>query len=727
MSLKKPDPPRGTPVDPDIAVRQAVFARFELADIQHLIGEDLNAARQLCGHGAETLHWETNLPTLQKSLQKIDLELRIRSALDNLDRNGQGEVHDALISEAVHTLTRLGVLMRLAPTAGSREQKTRLLKASTTAELIYSRWPTIVARAIQRKATADAPDQGLFCHLNRADLQIFGAHRWLSKEVRRLYILADKGLWWDIPERKLLTTVTDPSSKPPSRKPEHKKIPYPPFPEDWLAEIGPRVLWVVTELAPNLLRMLEALPEPLRQARVWQGNTNNQVKRIIEAESAREPWLDTAGQPLVPPFLLQTGTRNFGYDPFEWPIRTWEHVQLLSTTLQSAHAFVALLATAGRVNENATLSRTCIEMHADSSHHVRGRTYKLNWTPDGHERTWPAPAMLVQALGQQARLAAAWDWLPLNMQCGGSPTEPQFGDQLWVSIGSNQLCGPEANFVWHSALRYLARRLGVTDKPGGKNIHPHRFRKTTSRLAGVALWNSPLVLKQLLGHKDIEMTLHYILSDPGVREEAEKVLRELRVMHCAETLQQVRDAQKAGLPNPFGGIGGARLASAVTEHETRESEADRPWTADTAYELANEYTMNGTGWRLGPGFICSKLPHEAGECRKGASRRGTHGEPLINNCKRTCSQRVELPVQIADARRKRDAEEVCDGYLAIATKACEEENLLVTAHCLRQLNELLADWPELKARYEVRPDMQAIVAAIAVEDEAETGAETVNG
>jgi hypothetical protein len=137
--------------------------------------------------------------------------------------------------------------------------------------------------------------------------------------------------------------------------------------------------------------------------------------------------------------------------------------------------------------------------------------------------------------------------------------------------------------------------------------------------------------------------------------------------------------------------------------------------------------MNGTGWRLGPGFICSKLPHEPGECRKGAARRGEHGEPQINNCMRSCPQRIELPVQIADARRRRDADQVCDGYLAIATEACKEGNLLVAAHSLRQLNKVLSDWPELKARYEARPEMQAIVAALGPEDDAEVGAEATHG
>jgi hypothetical protein len=229
-------------------------------------------------------------------------------------------------------------------------------------------------------------------------------------------------------------------------------------------------------------------------------------------------------------------------------------------------------------------------------------------------------------------------------------------------------------------------------------------------------------LKQLLGHKNIEMTLHYILSDPGIREEAEKVLRELRIMHCADTLERVREALKAGLPSPVGGVGGIRLADAITEHENRELQSQRQWSAESAQELAEQYTMNGEGWRLGVGFICSKLPHEAGECRKGASRRGEHGEPLISNCKMNCPQRIDLPTQIGLARQKRDAQQVCDGYIEIATTALRKNQLLVAAYCLNQLEDHLAKWPDLRAQFDGRSDLQAIVAALSEEPELQTEA-----
>lgn len=721
MSIKKPSQ---TPdaLDPDIAARHAVLARFQLSDIQHLESDDLATAQQLIGHGDTLGQWRTEGYVSNSTFRNIDLARRIRSWLRNFDPDLAEGAHCDLISEGVSTLTRLGVLMRMTPTRfGKGSNRSRPLKSSTVAQYMYDIAPKLLARAILRAMGAAKREHGLLRCFNAEDLAEIGDDRKLSRELSRLDTLAAMRLWWDVPEKKPLLRVTDPGEPPVSRKPPREKIPFPPLDDAWLMETGPRVLWVVNELAPNLLRLLERLPNVLIQVNrdLSKGGIQFQISSMLQSELQREPWLDSLGRPLEPPFRFMTSASASRHktDPYEWPIRTWQQVCMLSTTVQAAHMFIALLATAGRIGEDRTLARFCVEMHADGQHFVHGRTYKLNHALFGDQRTWPAPAMLVKALGQQARLAAAWDWLPVS-QTDAMPSSPQFDSQLWVSIGTHGH-GQGIAVTWLDALLEMAKRLGVNPRPGGKNVHPHRFRKTVARLAGIALWNSPIVIKQLLGHKDIEMTLHYILSDPGIREEAEKVLRELRVMHCAETLQQVRDAVKSGLPNPFGGVGGTRLVSAVIEHEARERQSQRQWTTDTPYELAVDYTMNGKGWRLGTGFICSKLPHEAGECRKGASRRGEHGEPLISNCKRTCAQRIDLPEQIAKARQERDVEEVCDGYVAIATKACADGQLLVAAGCLKQLNEELEGWPDLKSRYDASPDVQALFVALEPQDEAE--------
>jgi hypothetical protein len=707
-----------------------VLERYRLEDIQHLKGDHLAAAQHLTGHGNRLGRWET--PSARsKCEQSIDIAKRIRDAVDKLDPERKRNAHavDEQIIEAVLALTRVALLMRTAPVGGSNHKAKNQspLKGPTVAKTMYDRFPNIMARALLRKDAEESHDAGFFCHLTTDDVATLSEDDFNDREIRRLLTLADLGLWSDIPKREVLQKVTSTSSKPKKTKPQHKSAPHPPLSMQWLSETGPRVLWVVNELSPNLLRLLEQLSDLMKGWDAWtlgEQSRREKIQTIIAERIARDPWLDSAGRPLVPPFCLKTAA-NFRADNFEWPIRNWEHVVSLSTLVQTAHGFIALLATAGRIGEVRTLKRSCVELHADGSAHARGKTYKLNWSPQGMSRTWPVPEILAKAIGQQAQLAAAWDMLPLGLNVNGAPTEPHFGEQLWISIGTNGKVGPGADLDWQSALESLATRLGVDPKPGGKNVHPHRFRKTVAMLAGVALWNSPLVLKQLLGHKAIEMTLQYILSDPGIREEAEKVLRELRVMHCADTFDQVREAVKAGLPSPFGGNGGARLVVAVTEFENREEHSGRVVTKESLMELATQYTMNGRAWRLGWGFICSKLPHEGGECQTGASRRGEHGEPLISNCKNTCTHRIDLATQIHQAREKRDVEANCELYVRTAKEACKGGQLLVANDCLRQMYELLGEWPDLKAQFDARSDVKAIAAALMEEPEFEM--ETAHG
>lgn len=251
-------------------------------------------------------------------------------------------------------------------------------------------------------------------------------------------------------------------------------------------------------------------------------------------------------------------------------------------------------------------------------------------------------------------------------------------------------------------------------KPDGKNLHAHRFRKTVGRLAGIALFNSPLVLKRLFGHKSIEMTLHYILSDPGVREEAEKVLRELRIMHCAEALDEIHRALLDGLPIPgHGGPGAARLVTAVRNEEHQLKQSGRVWSDGSAYDLAYLLTAQGKGWRLiQENIICSKAPGEDGLCQKMRSK----GEPNTANCQPECGNRIVF------ARRRRDSELIIENYLKLAREARDDGQLLVLAGVMDNLRVELANFSELNERYLSDPDVKSLMALVTEQEETEVAA-----
>lgn len=678
--------------------RQAVLQRFQPEDIQRLGRDELLVAQMLAGHGATWGYWKTPkafAPTMTKAHANLNLAGRLRYILA---KEGITANIDALVDEGVLVLTRWALLVRMVPSASFKRRGARL-KPPSIVRYLYTILPRLVVRAITRKL-ADPSATGFFSCLTDADQTEFHADEDLRRELDRLNTLLARGLWKDVPPQWDIRRTTDPSQAPDHPK-RRKRVPFSPLPDAWLAEIGPRVLWVLQDLGPNLLRLLEALPAPMKSMN-WSfaiANISKQIPPLIATHLAAHPWRDRAGRPLTPPFALRTCTGKYGADTEEWPPRTWEQVIMLSTTLQAAHLFIALLACAGRIGEVQTLARGCVNGARDGEDYVGGYTYKLSGNLFGDVRQWPAPPILCQALGQQARLAAAWDWLPKALE-DGLPAAPRFGDALWVSIGIGGATGEDAAMDPNMALQYLVMRLDMDHRPGGKAVHAHRFRKTVGRLAGVALFNSPVVLKRLFGHKSIEMTLHYILCDEDVRREAEKVLRELRIMHCAEALEEIHHAIANDMPLPGnGGAGAARLVTAVQNQEARLGQSGRVWTDGSAYELASLLTGQGKGWRLiNKNIVCSKdwvcsKPHR-------------HKELEVDKpkCDPGCINRVVL------ARRHRDTEQNIEWYLDTARKGRDEGSLLLMAGAMENLRDELGYFADLREKYLAMPDVQEMFA-----------------
>lgn len=687
--------------EPEEEGRLAALQYFSAEDIHSLGRDDLIAAQMLAGHGGTWGLWQTpkSFGKLEKFRSNIDLAGRLRSYLA---KEAIPCSADHLVEEGILALTRLALLMRMVPSSKNKGSAVWFTRpnSSSIAKKLYSSLPKLAARAIARKLAAPSTT-GFFSCLTDADQQEFTAIRYLRTELERLNTLLARGLWDDAPPLPDISRTTDPS-KVPKRPTQSISEPHLPLPEAWLAEMGPRVQWVVEDLGPNLLYLLESMPEAMKDLD-WSLNKTiigRNARGLIADHLANHPWRDRAGLPLTPSFPLLTCNGKYGADTTEWPPRTWEQVSTLSATLQAAHLFITLLACAGRVSEVATLKRACIDIARDSKGYMRGHTYKLSANLFGDVRQWPAPPALCQVLGQQGRLAAAWDWLPRSFE-EGLPAWPRFGEALWVSIGGSN-ASEDADISIYGALQSLTRRLDMPPRPGGDLVHPHRFRKTIGRLAGIALFNSPLVLRRLFGHKSIEMTLHYILCDPGIREEAEKVLRELRIMHCTEALEEIHEALRTGFPLPDnGGPGAARLAATVRKAESDLALSGRVWTDGSAYELACLLTMQGQGWRLiKENIVCSKAPGESGLCQKKHSK----GEPNTANCQPHCDNRIVF------ARKRRDVELSIEQYLDIARQARDDNQLLVLASAIDNAKNEWANYADLEQKYLSDPDIQTLLA-----------------
>lgn len=706
--MNAPDHLPASALDPAEQGRIATLNRFKLEEFQHMTKEDLLLAQSIAGHGDEWGIWKTpksiypgKIPTYCRA---IDLAKRLR---DYIAKEPKPEASlDKLVGDGVLLLTRFALLLRLAPTGGQRKAKNRRDKPSTLARKIYIYGPQIFAHAIRRKA--ERPDaQGLVACLTEEDVRKLGQDRRCRIELERLGILAARGWWSDLPPQPDITHTTNPRGPKQALAQEKITGEYQPIPDAYLAEIGPRILWLVRDLGPNLLPLLEGLTTCL-ESLDWAKMTRDKltkdfgvVNKFIARHLREYPWKDRAGKPLKPNFPLITGSKC--KDRFEWPPRNYEQLRVLSVTLQSAHLFLTLLACAGRIGEIETLLRSCVTTESDGKNYVRGWTYKLSDNLFGDERQWPAPKVLVQALGQQARLAAVWSRLPPGRLEGGLPKAPPTHQVLWLALGTGS-GSSSADPLGDSngALQTLAKRVGMDPKPGGINLHPHRFRKTIGRLAGIALFNSPLVLKRLFGHKSIEMTLHYILCDQDIRTEAEAVLRELRILHCAEALEELHEAIAKGTPLPgHSGAPAERMFEEVKEHEARLAKAGRFWTEGSAYELAYLMTANGQGWRfIQKNIICTKVPGEDGLCKKKRNR----GEPDTSNCKTECSNRIVLALE------RRDAGEIIESYLDVARQSLDDEQYMVFYEAMQRFLEELDTFPDIKEKYLANPEVQSLLA-----------------
>lgn len=706
--MNKPVHPALTLAVPSETGRLAVLQHFQVEDIQFLGQTDLLLAQNLTGHGNVWGIWKTPKSISPGSLDACARDINIAQRLRDLLTKELVTVAsvDTLVDEGVLVLTRLALLARQVPTGGRFISKNLRLKPSTIAGKLYDFWPKIAARAIRRK-TNDPDAVGLMSCLTEGDVREFYKHKRTRIELERLETLVALTLWTDAPPLPDITKTTDPSGAQDSRIPEQQSVPYPPIPDEYMATIGPRVNWLVRDLGPNLLCLLEACPAFMGTIdwSLSKPATLRRIKKFISGHLEQYPWKDRMGQPLVPPFSLVTSVNNksgMDVDAFEWPPRTWSNLKLLSTTLQSAHLFLTLLASAGRISEVESLTSDCVNISRDGKSYFRGWTYKLSGNLFGDVRQWAAPEVLVQCFGQQARLAEVWRQLPQAAIEDGCSEQSSVDGTLWVCLSpTGGKRGENPCLSINHALMTLAERVGMDPKPGGKNLHAHRFRKTVGRLAGIALFNSPLVLKRLFGHKSIEMTLHYILCDPDIRTEAENVLRELRIMHCAEALEEIHVALASGAPLPGnGGPGASRLVQTVTHEQERLDKTGRVWDKGSAHDLAFLLTANGQGWRLiKENIVCAKAPGENGACQQKRSK----GEPNTSNCKPECDNRIVL------MRHRRDIEAITEQYLDIAHQAKEEGQMLVLAHTMDNLRQELEAFPDLKEKALANPEVQSLL------------------
>lgn len=738
--------------------------------VQSLGAQPLLAVQAMLQHGLTFGRWQTPrkwCPLTQPSLLDIDLRARIVSflpeaqlAMVKSDDEALAAVRQAaeganvnlldsfatpthrLVTAAVLTLMRFLIICRMGPAGIGKKAKGRSLDPSTLARLAYHQLPQLLAIGLSKRLSAAVSNDGnseserFFSHIAYADLDGLssGERTRLMAELKRMRVLEERGYWRDVPSdgdnASGVTGVAGPADMP---QPQAKVDPHLPLPDEYVAEMGRHSLWLIRDLAPSLL----AVTDDIRA--IWLGSNDTSVGpgRIAQRRDdavrkllATHVWLDSEGRPIEKfPFnirLSQTGknsrAKRRAVDGVEsspigevqdWRPRMLVDVIFLLKLVQMAHLFVVGLSMGARKSELVTLERNCLQRASNGMPYADGRTWKLVDRHDGALRDWVLPDLAMQAIEQQVRLVTLLDDIgPVAPRRDSDVAVPD-AVHLWAEIGGGQSDRTKAMTHTQWALSSYAKALGMSTKPGGQSLRVHRFRKTIARLAALALTQAPKVLKDVFGHKNIEMTLYYILADKDLQVDVERVARELRVMKAKETVEaMVATEDQQALPvRAFGGPAAASVGKAIQVHRSRLHRRGEEWGAGSAMELAEIMTLQGKAWHLvRPGIICTKFPGtESGPCNK------SKGEPEPARCQSHCKHRLEEAFLRADVDGSiRDA--------VVAYKdAGERGDDLVQALWVEQVRVHIGRFADLRAKWMQDPLVRSLVKSPA-EDAEETAA-----
>lgn len=686
---------------------------FPLESLQNLDIDSALRCQTMLGHGGTFGIWETPkamVPHMRNSARRIDFRRRIASYIPN--ETSASSSLDALLDEGVMWLTRLALLMRMGPAGLAGTAKFKPLDASTISRLINCEFAHLVALGTTSRLDSTNPYSTDFASaLTAQDLRTCWAKENMRDQLKRLTQLRSLGLWSDAPEaREFKGKSTAVRGMPNPSQPERKRTPSPPIPDDFLAAMGPRVLWLIKDLGPNLIHLLENLPDLLGSV-----NANNQsINRRINNYFAANNWHDRNGQLIdKPPFILKHGSdrgKHFRSVPFElnhaeWPPKNWSSVQSLAVSLQTAHMWLALLVMAARIGEVATIGRNCVEFARDGQPYANGKTYKASRALSGKEREWPIPDFLVDVFAQQVKLVEACERIARMIKYTDE-MENDFSDRthLWASLGASTNSDATQKLeIFGENLQTLALRMDLTNKPGGKNLHPHRFRKTLARLAGLAIDGSQKVLMLLLGHDDVTTTLGYMQSDRAFAKEVDDMTRELRIMRGEALIEDMRAALLDPSGLPYGGHGGGGapvLVDSVHAYEEELHRTGEEWGVNTARELSILLTNNGESARLiSAHVVCTKTAGEVGLCSK------KKGAIVAGNCQTECSNRIE------DKTGRRDTERVIPILVQHAQENIANNDWLPLASNKKQLEQELKRYDDIGEKWRAEPEVQAILEA----------------
>lgn len=618
--------PKKEPVFED--VRASVFKGVGAKSIQSMDSGELLALQARLGLGDQwgvlvfPENWMPDGTLSQLSVRRIDIQTAL------------GESFSAADEElAIRAVVGAVMLCFAAPVSGPRYSK--YLKPSsicTNAKVLVE----LACLALTMPARADG---GFFARLPKPGRNTTETEKRRRIELERLARFSERGLWTDISDEVLAAPPPpSPMGNPvPLSNPPPKRT-YLPLNDKFVAEAGYRVAWVVENLGPSLLRCGKGIREIRMSTPLTDGVRETQSWRRTELSKAflsEFNWKDANGEPISSlPFPMHFSGMGKG-GKFVWPPRTMSQARMLLRILQSAHLFIVLISTGGRISETLSLQPGCLTESPDGIPLANGRTYKLSLSVDGKERDWPLPSLAMHAIRQQEELAALA--IPVGDDEDNIDDDEDYDaelveiERIWTREGGS---GEKIDGEYNKYLGNIVKIFGLNEEFGDGNLHAHRFRKSTARLIALAVLGAPKILMDLFGHKQIAMTLHYILADPTIRAEMLEVARAQTIMLAKTAIQHVEEC---------GGAAAEKLQSVVRIERFRMG---NDFDEDSLQGLAETLTINGQHWQLvRPGVLCTKGPQVAGACTPSTAM------PEPSRCRTHCDYRLELGFLRDDVNR----------------------------------------------------------------------------
>lgn len=679
-----------TAAEVSLSIRQSVVLTGGAVAIQALSKDELcNLQRQLHlgdNWGVIDIPVDWLPPGICQTLGTRQIDIRKHIFSDGLE--------EVEIEACVLSITRYALICFMVPMIASTVGV--IFLAPTTISSALKTLCKIAKKALLKSNTGN--DQ-IFSRIGSTDFPEKGLSSKFRAEFNRIIQLTRRGLWSDCPNFDVDRAVEVPRKgvSENAASAEDLTVPFLPFNDVFTSEAGWRMAWITESLGPLLLTCAEGLIGVYASLTSTSSDSHAFESKCscaaIDYLSTYQ-WKNSKGEILSElPFDISVKTRGPG-SPFDWPPKFHGELKALITLLQTSHLFIFLLCTGGRISEALSLQEGCVVKAKDGTATINGRTYKLVFANEGQARDWPLPRLGVLAIHQQERLVRLSSLLKLgDSGADDDDSVSEFDDDieaddtiskpLWRRVGTGKRITGDYNGMLVGAVEVLGLKsiLG-TDRP-----HAHRFRKTIARLVALAIVDSPKILMDLFGHKTIEMTLSYILTDPNIRAEMEEVLKAQTIMLAEDAIVNAKD---------YGGPAAHRIRDAKRKEEVR---LGREFGAQDIKSLAETFTFSGKFWQLvRPGVICTKLSQQAGPCNQQV------GKPEPSRCRSLCDFRLET------AALRDDVDRAIAQAVHFLAKAQEDDDVIASEMWEGQILTNLNRFPDLRAKWEKIPEVSRLLS-----------------